>query len=55
MMSKNNIGDDGASSLYQALNVNTTLVNLDVSGNNISDFVLSTLFEALKANAGPYT
>ena len=45
-----NIGDDGAKSLAQALRTNTTLQHLSHSGNQISDDGAKSLAQALQTN-----
>jgi Ran GTPase-activating protein (RanGAP) involved in mRNA processing and transport len=46
----NNIGDDGASKLADALKVNTTLLELDLRWNKIGPDGASKLADALKVN-----
>ena len=46
----NSIGDEGASSLSEALRVNTSLTSLDLRYNSIGGEVASSLSEALRVN-----
>ena len=46
----NNIGDEGATALAEALKENTTLTTLNLASNKIGDEGATALAEALKEN-----
>jgi hypothetical protein len=48
ILSKNNLQDDGLSSLLDGLNQNLTLVHLDVSSNDISHRIGAKLFKIIE-------
>ena len=50
-MSRNIIGDSGASCLARALSVNSSLTNLDLSRNRIGDSGAASLSQAIAANS----
>ena len=50
-ISRNNIGDCGASEIADALKVNNTLLELSIFGNNIKESGASKIADALKINS----
>ena len=50
MLSKNNIGSDGAKMIADALKINQTLTLLDINENNIGDDGAKQIADALKIN-----